>query len=105
MKTITKKYGEVSVRWRYDKGDNPVVTKAFLETGTGNNKEIVKEVQIKRRYADVHNKEQARKFSLEKLVKESFSRHADFEDRVKIWEAYKNRVPSKEKTFLDLAQA
>jgi len=98
MKLTTNKYGEISIRWQYERGDNPVVTKAFLEQGSEPEKKVLKEVTIKRRYADKPNKELARKFSLEKLVKESFSRQADFNDRLNIWKSYKNRIPKKELT-------
>lgn len=96
MKLTTSKYGNISIRWQYDQRDNPVVTKAFLEKGEGKEKVTLKEIAIKRRYSEVHNKELARKFSLEKLVKHCFDRQTDFEDRVAIWDAYKNRVPKKE---------
>ena len=91
MKVETVKYGEVNIRWQYDKKDNPIVTKAFLEQSTGTEKTVLKEIAVKRRYSDIHNKDLARKFSLEKLIKESFSRNDDFGDRKEIWEAYKNR--------------
>lgn len=97
MKITTNKYGEIIIRWQYDRGDNPVETKAFLEKGMGKEKAILKEISIKRRYADKHNKELARKFSLEKLVKHCFDRVVDFEDRLTVWNIYKNRLKKEEK--------
>lgn len=105
MKIETNKYGLVSIRWEYDKGENPVKTKAFLERKVegSKDKEIIKEVVVKRRYADKHDKQLARKYSLEKLVQQSFSRHTELEDRVKVWDAFKNRSLSSQKDVATMA--
>lgn len=100
MKFTTNKYGDVSVRWQYENADNPVWTKAFLEQGEGKDKVTIREVTIKRRYAEKHDKELARKFSLEKLVKSSFDRRNDLQDRLTVWDAYKKRIPVKEEAIV-----
>ena len=87
MKVVTNKYGDIHIRWQYDNKQNPLVTKAILEK----NREIIKEVSVKRHYKDINNKDLARKFSLDKLLKEEFSGHENLGDRKEIWDTYLTR--------------
>ena len=87
MRVTTNKYGNIHIRWQYDNRQNPLVTKAILEK----DKEIIKEVSIKRHHKDISNKDLARKFSLDKLLKEEFSGHENFLDRREIWDTYLTR--------------
>ncbi len=93
MKVGTIKYGNVLIRWQYDDKNNPLVTKAFLERKIGENeKEVIKEVTVKRYHKDSCSKGVARKAALAKLVKESFTKELnDMQDRVAIWDAYNKR--------------
>jgi len=47
MKVLTKKYGEVIIRWEYGlfNGDRDV-TKAFLEKKEGKNSTVIKEISV-----------------------------------------------------------
>lgn len=87
MLVKTQKYGNVKIRWQYDNKNNATLTKAFIEK----DKEIIKQIEVRRHPKDQHNKELARKFALTKLVKESFSRTEDLFDRKEVWNAYRNR--------------
>jgi len=93
MKLITKKFGEIRIRWQYNitDGDRDI-TKAFLEQKTGEKEiTVLREVSVKRKPSEKYNKELARVFALTKLVKESFERGTALDDRKAIWEAYRTR--------------
>lgn len=91
MKVITQKYGEIFIRWEYDKSKDPVTTKAILEKKIENGKETIREVVVKRRYSEKYDKIKGREISLTKLIKESFDRHMNLEDRIAVRTAYKER--------------
>lgn len=72
------------VGWKYD-----MVGKIPLTTCTikNNDKEIVVEKEIKLYHRDKFDKDNARKFSLNKALKEVFAK----QDRQVFWSAYLNR--------------
>lgn len=94
MRVTTAKYGDVYIRWQYDDKMNPSITKAFLERKIGEkNKEVIKEVTVKKYHLDGPSKESARKFALDKLIRQCFSRKSndEYTDIKNIWNNYLNR--------------
>lgn len=107
MKVLTKKYGEVNIRWQYGlfNGDRDI-TKAFLEKKEGKDAVVIKEVSVIRNPTEKNNKISARYFSLYKLLQESFSTvkenekgqkilkrtKEDAEDRKRVWDSFKTTV-------------
>ena len=107
MKVLTKKYGEVNIRWQYGlfNGDRDI-TKAFLEKKEGKDSVVIKEVSVVRNPTEKNDKISARYFSLSKLLQESFSvkevdkennviykrTPEDLEDRARIWDTFKATV-------------
>jgi len=110
MKVLTKKYGEVIIRWEYGlfNGDRDV-TKAFLEKKEGKNSTVIKEISVVKNPKEKNDKISARYFSLSKLLQESFSKvitteengkpkkiykrtPEDLEDRNRIWDTFKATV-------------
>lgn len=110
MRVLTKKYGEVNIRWQYGlfNGDRDV-TKAFLEKKEGKNATILKEISVVKNPKEKNDKISARYFSLSKLLQESFSEiktieengkskivykrtPEDLEDRSRIWDVFKTTV-------------
>lgn len=85
MKINLKNQGECCLRWQYDNKENPLETKLFLEKDKNN---LITKVTVKRYHTDKNDKEQARKFSLTKLLTElSLSKN----ERKQIWSQYLNR--------------
>lgn len=99
MKVVTSKYGDVFIRWQYTRSqditspDTPVITKAFLERKIGEKeKEVIKEVSVKKHPKETNNKQLARRYALLALVQNSFTREGqDLLDRKNIWAAYGSR--------------
>ncbi len=110
MRVLTKKYGEVNVRWQYGlfNGDRDV-TKAFLEKKENKKATVIKEISVVKNPKEKNDKISARYFSLAKLLQESFSEETfkeengkrtrvlkrtpeDLEDRNRIWDTFKATV-------------
>jgi hypothetical protein len=105
MKVKTNKFGEVRIRWQYNLTDGDRdVTKVFLEQKIDKECVVLKEAKVVRNPKEKYDKEKARVFALQALVKESFSilkevdgktiytrSTQDLADRKIIWKTYKER--------------
>lgn len=88
MKITTNKHGDCHLRWQYDNKENPLQTKLFLEKDRNT---VIKEISVKKHHSDKNDKNLARKFSLNKLLKEEFDGKDNKADRIIIWDTYLNR--------------
>ena len=76
------------VGWKYDNPSNAHTTVCEFKNES---KEVIYSATVNRHVHDRHDKDKARKFSLDKLLKKDFPGRENKQFRAEVWHAYMTR--------------